>query len=266
MIKSIDKFYEIKEKHNSILCVGLDSDLDKTPEFLGKNVYSLLEFNRQIIEATKDLVCAYKINFAFYEQYGVEGIEVLKKTFDLIPSEIFTIADAKRGDIGNTSKAYARSVYDYFGADSITVHPYMGYDSVRPFLEFEGKFVFLLALTSNNGSKDFQYLEVNGEKLYKKVLSQSVLWGDAERLGYVVGATHPEELGAIRNIVSDRLLLIPGVGVQGGDVELTLKANRSGLAIINVSRDVIYVSNGVDFAEKSREKAIYYRDLFNLYK
>jgi len=263
LIKAIDKYKNIKEKNNSILCVGLDSDINKIPKILGNNIDSLLEFNKKIIEATKDLVSAYKINFAFYEQYGVDGFRILKNTFELIPEEIFTIADAKRADIGNSSKAYAKSVFEYFNADSITVHPYMGYDSVQPFLEFENKFVFLLALTSNIGSKDFQFLKINNNTLYNEVIKKSVNWSNPDNLGYVVGATHPDELKEIRNIIPNRLILIPGIGTQGGNTQLTIEANNKAPAIINVSRGIIYSSTDNDFAEKSREKAMHYRDLFN---
>jgi orotidine-5'-phosphate decarboxylase len=257
-MNSFTKLTEITKKNSSLLCVGLDTDIKKIPAHLGNDIDNLFVFNREIIEATKDLVCSYKINFAFYEQYGAKGFDILKKTIDAIPEDIFIIADAKRGDIGNTSSAYARSCFEYFRADSITVNPYMGFDSVKPFLEFEDKFVFLLALTSNPGSNDFQRLVSEGKPLYKHVIEKSQSWASHENLGFVVGATHPSELEEVRDMAKENVLLIPGVGTQGGDVEAVLKANRGGHAVINVSRAVIYASGGTDFAEKAREKAVKY--------
>ncbi len=262
-MNAYQKFLEIRAKNNSILCVGLDTSIDKLPAMFDSNVSSMLSFNEEIINATKYLVCAYKLNFAFYEQYGVEGMEILAKTIALIPDDIFIIADAKRGDIGNTSKAYAKSVFDYFGADSITVNPYMGRDSVEPFLEYTDKIVFLLALTSNPGSYDFQRLTDSGKPVYHHVISKSSKWSGAGQLGYVAGATHPAELKDIRRLVPENLLLIPGIGAQGGDVEAVLKANANGPAIINSSRAIIYASGGVDFAEKARRAAEESKTMFN---
>ncbi|MDA3844318.1 MAG: orotidine-5'-phosphate decarboxylase [Candidatus Kapabacteria bacterium] len=251
------------KKNNSILCCGLDSDVNKIPEFLGRDLDGILEFNRLIIEATKDLVNSYKINFAFYEQYGTEGFDILKKTFEFIPDDIVTIADAKRGDIGNTSKSYAKSCFEYFNADSITVNPYMGYDSYAPFLEYEDKMVFLLALTSNPGSADFQRLIADGKPIYRHVFEKTMARTDDAQLGYVVGATHPDELADLRAIAPKRVLLIPGVGAQGGDVESVIKANTGGPCVINASRGIIYASAGKDFAEKAREKTEFFRAQFN---
>lgn len=263
-MNAYEKFLKIRAKNNSILCVGLDTSIDKLPVIFNSNVGSMLAFNKEIINATKDLVCAFKINFAFYEQYGIEGMEVLEKTIALIPDDIFIIADAKRGDIGNTSKAYAKSVFEYFGADSITVNPYMGRDSVEPFLDYTEKFVFLLALTSNPGSNDFQRLEDSGKPVYFHVISKSSKWSGVEQLGYVCGATHPSELKDIRELIPENLLLIPGIGAQGGDVDAVLEANSSGPAIINSSRAIIYASNGKDFAEKARLAAERSRAQFNV--
>jgi len=260
---ALEKIKNIQKQNNSILCVGLDSDLSRTPKHLGSEINSLLDFNKAIIDSTKDLVCAYKINFAFYEQYGIEGIQVLKETFEYIPKEIFTIADAKRGDIGNTSNAYAKSVFEYFNADSITVNPYMGLDSVAPFLENSNKMVFLLALTSNSGSNDFQRIISEGKPLYQTVIEKSKEWADADKLGYVVGATHPDELREIRKIIPGYCLLIPGIGSQGGNIQATISANSCGPAIINVSRNIIYVSTEKDFTDAIRKKAEFYRDSFN---
>jgi orotidine-5'-phosphate decarboxylase len=260
-MNSYNKLLNIQKKNKSILCVGLDTDINKLPTPLLRDSRGMLDFNKSIIEATKDLVSAYKINFAFYEQYGIEGFEVLKKTIDYIPHEILIIADAKRADIGNTSLAYARSCFDYFKADAITVNPYMGFDSVEPFLQYKDKMVFLLALTSNPGSNDFQRLISDGKPLYRYVFEKSLGWSNHENLGYVVGATHPEELAQLRELAPNNVFLIPGVGAQGGDVPEVLKANRNCPAIINVSRGIIYASKDNDFAEKAREKAIFYRDL-----
>jgi orotidine-5'-phosphate decarboxylase len=189
---------------------------------------------------------------------GLDGWEILKKTINVLPSNIFLILDAKRGDIGNTSRAYARALYDTYHADAVTIAPYMGQDSVAPFLEYTDKFVFLLALTSNKGSEDFQRLECEGKPLFKHVIEKSSQWAPKENLGFVVGATHPEELAELRNENPNRVFLIPGVGAQGGDVDAVMKANQGELSLINVSRGVIYASNEADFAEVAREKAVMY--------
>lgn len=246
----------------SMLCVGLDSDLTKIPKIYPATLDSIAEFNRAIIDATKEYACAYKINFAFYEQYGTDGFRLLENTVKLIPDNKFIIADAKRGDIGNTSKAYATAVFDYFGADAITANPYMGFDSIAPFLEYTNKLTFILALTSNPGSNDFQRLRLNEEPLYIKVIKTTMQYADINNIGFVVGATHPEELAEIRKIATDNFLLIPGIGTQGGNIESTLVANQGGPAVINVSRDIIYASNKEDFAERASDKAKIYRDLF----
>ncbi len=259
MTAPFDKYSAARERTGAVLCVGLDTDLDKIPEYLRDRLQNLLFFNLSIIEATKDIACAYKLNFAFYEKYGLEGWEILKKTFDHIPTNVLKIADAKRGDIGNTSKAYADSVKDYFGADAVTVNPYMGSDCVEPFLNRKDLFVFLLGLTSNQGSSDFQKLDCEGEPLYKKVIKKSCDYAPAENLGFVVGATHPKELAEVRSLAPDRLFLIPGVGAQGGDPEAVLQASGAGPAIVNVSRSVIYAGDDMKFADKAREKALEYQ-------
>jgi len=259
-----EKLIAIQKQNNSKLCIGLDTSIELLPAHFERKIESIFEFNKQIIKSTSDLVCAYKLNFAFYEQYGSKGFEILKRTFDIIPESILKIADAKRGDIGNTSSSYAKSVFEYFNADAITVSPYMGSDSVEPFLRFPDKFVFLLALTSNAGSKDFQYLICNGKPLYKHIIDKSMQWGNEKKLGFVVGATHHTELAAIRNIARKQVFLIPGIGSQGGDIAETMKANDNGLAIINVSRGIIYCSKEIDFTKKVRNKAIEYRDLLNI--
>lgn len=246
-----------------MLCVGLDPDIDKLPQKYSCKVSSILDFNKEIIDSTYDHCCGYKLNFAFFERYGVEGYEILKKTFEHIPSDRFTIADAKRGDIGNTSKAYASSVFEYFEADSITVSPYMGEDSVKPFLDFADKLTFILCLTSNNGARDFQKLTSNGKLIYEHVLSKSLSWGAKENLGFVTGATRPEELSNIRKKALDNVLLIPGIGAQGGDIKSTISANASGPALINSSRGIIYASSENDFANKSAIEAKKLNELIN---
>ena len=242
----------------SFLCIGLDTDMSKIPKHLLKLEDPVFEFNKQIIDATKDLCVAYKPNIAFYESLGVKGWESLKKTLDYIPHDIFTIADAKRGDIGNTSNMYAKTFFDTLDFDSITVSPYMGSDSITPFLEFQGKWVILLALTSNNGSLDFQHLEDKyGKKFFEYVLEVSSKLGSEENMMYVVGATRTQELAGIRNIIPNHFLLVPGVGAQGGDLEqvATFAMNRDCGLLVNSSRSIIYAGSGIDFAIKSREEA-----------
>lgn len=249
---------EIKKK-NSFLCVGLDSDLAKIPAHLLKEEDPIFEFNKQIIDATKDLCVAYKPNIAFYEALGPKGWESLQKTINYIPKEIFTIADAKRGDIGNTSKMYAKTFFDYYNFDAVTVAPYMGKDSVSPFLEFKNKWVILLAATSNSGGEDFQYQELtNGNQLFEQVLETSKQWGNQENLMYVVGATRPEVFQKIRSIVPNSFLLVPGVGAQGGSLVEVCKYGLTkdiGL-LVNSSRGIIYADQTENFAQVAREKAL----------
>ena len=259
---SRERLNNAQRMNNSLLCVGLDSDPAKMPEGFSGSPKSILDFNKRIIDATKDIVCGYKLNFAFYEQHGPKGFDILEKTFAYIPYNLFTIADAKRGDIGNTSKAYARSVFEHFRADSITVAPYMGRDSIEPFLEYTDKITFLLALTSNKGSSDFQRINIKKKPLYRYVFEETVKW-KYDNLGYVVGATHPKEINELRKFGEDKIFLIPGIGAQGGDLKAIIKANLGLPAIINVSRSVIHASNGTDFQEKARDAAIFYRDAIN---
>lgn len=246
----------IKQK-KSFLSVGLDSDLAKIPKHLLDSDDPIFDFNKGIIDATHELTPCYKINIAFYEAMGIKGWETLAKTLDYIPDEIFTIADAKRGDIGNTSKKYAEAFFKEFNFDAITVAPYMGQDSVSPFLEFGGKWVILLALTSNKGSQDFQFIQKpTGEHLYEEVLRVSKEWG--ENIMYVVGATHPEEFQNIRAIIPDHFILVPGVGAQGGSLEGVCKygMNEDVGLFINSSRGIIYSSDGEDYAEAARISAL----------
>ena len=244
---------QIKLKQ-SFLCVGLDTDMNKIPAHLLETEDPLFEFNKAIIDATKSFAVAYKPNIAFYECYGPKGWESLKKTLDYIPKDIFTIADAKRGDIGNTSSYYAKTFFEYLDCDSVTVAPYMGEDSVTPFLEFKDKWVILLALTSNKGALDFQFtLDQNGNELYKIVLEKSAQWGSSEQLMYVVGATRSSDIAAVRKQVPDHFFLVPGVGAQGGSLEEVVQYgwnNDCGL-LVNSSRAIIYASSGLDFAEQA---------------
>lgn len=249
---------QIKKK-NSFLCVGLDTDMNKIPRHLLKSDDPIFEFNKQIIDATLDYCVAYKPNLAFYEALGSRGLESLEKTMEYIPKDVFTIADAKRGDIGNTSSLYARAFFEQMDFDSITVAPYMGEDSVKPFLTYAGKWVILLALTSNKGSKDFQDLKIEGtsNKLFEEVLKTSQRWGNPENIMYVVGATKSEKLKEIRKIVPDHFLLVPGVGAQGGSLEEVAKygMNSDCGLLVNSSRGIIYASSDQDFAAKAREES-----------
>lgn len=250
-------FNQIKKKQ-SFLCVGLDTDLNKIPKALLELEDPIFEFNKRIIDATKDYCVAYKPNLAFYEALGERGWASLRKTMDYIPSDIFTIADAKRGDIGNTSKMYAATFFENYQFDSVTVAPYMGSDSVLPFLEFKNKWVILLAATSNAGGLDFQYKKIEGGKrVFEEVLEKSLEWGDSENLMYVVGATRAEMLGDVRNIVPNAFLLVPGVGAQGGSLEEVVKygMNDSCGLLVNSSRGIIYASNDDNFDLVAGEKA-----------
>ena len=257
---------QIRRK-KSFLCIGLDTDSTKLPKHLLDHEDPVYEFNRQIIEATHDLCVAYKPNLAFYEADGVKGLQSLEKTVKIIPQDCFTIADAKRGDIGNTSSMYARSFFQHYGFDSVTVAPYMGSDSVKPFLTYEGKWVILLALTSNEGAKDLQMLNVyelpqgrseTKTKLFEEVLTISQEWGTPENMMYVVGATQADHLVTVRKIVPDHFLLVPGVGAQGGSLRDVAKygMNKDCGLLVNASRSILYASNGKDFAEKAREEAL----------
>ncbi|RPA70000.1 orotidine-5'-phosphate decarboxylase [Cyclobacteriaceae bacterium YHN15] len=250
-------FGHIKEK-KSFLCVGLDTDPKKIPSHLLKEKDPVFEFNRQIIDATAAMTVAYKPNIAFYEALGPKGWESLQKTLDYIPKDIFTIADAKRGDIGNTSSLYAKAFFETMDFDSITVAPYMGIDSVKPFLEFEGKWVILLALTSNEGSMDFQLItSKEGKPLFQEVLEKSSQWGTPENLMYVVGATRGEKIAAVRKTVPEHFFLVPGIGAQGGSLEEVAKygMNANCGLLVNSSRGIIYADNGTDFAQFAKKEA-----------
>jgi len=249
---------QVQTKQNSLLCIGLDVDIDKIPPHLLSTENPVLEFNRQIIDATRDLVCAYKPNLAFYEAMGKDGFAVLRETLKLIPNSIITIGDGKRSDIGNTAERYAKSLFDDFGFDSVTVNPYMGFDSVEPFLANPEKGTFILALTSNAGSKDFQRLKVGIKPLYEKIVLAAKRWNLNQNVGLVVGATHPKELLRVRKIVPEIPILVPGIGKQSGNLKSSIRygCDKHGqLAVINASRSIIYASSGKDFAEAARTEA-----------
>lgn len=241
-------------RKKSYLCVGLDTSIDKIPIHLTSNSDSVFEFNKQVIDATLDLCVAYKINTAFYEAMGVKGWRALEQTVNYIPSTHFKIADAKRGDIGNTSSQYATAFFKVLNFDAITVTPYMGYDSVMPFLEYENKWTIVLGLTSNKGSEDFQQQKTGDNYLYEAVIKKVSEWGTKENLMFVTGATKATALSSIRKIVPDNFLLIPGVGFQGGSLAEVSKYginNECGL-LVNVSRAIIYAGNDENFAEQAR--------------
>lgn len=252
-------------RKKSFLCVGLDTDLKKVPQHLLDSEDAIFNFNKAIIDATLPYAVAYKPNLAFYESAGIKGLMQLKKTMDYLHSlddKVFTIADAKRGDIGNTSQQYAKAFLDPqgdFGFDSMTVAPYMGEDSVTPFTVYEDKWVILLALTSNKGAFDFQFIEdkESGKHLFEIVLESSRKWGNDENMMYVVGATKADMLESIRGIVPDAFLLVPGVGAQGGSLSEVCKygLNKDCGLLVNSSRGIIYASNGEDFAERAAEEA-----------
>ncbi len=247
---------EIRQKQ-SYLCVGLDTDITKIPKHLLETADPVFEFNRMIIDATKDHCVSYKINTAFYEALGRKGWDAMEKTVNYIPKSHFTIADAKRGDIGNTSSQYAKAFFETLNFDAITVAPYMGADSVKPFLEYKDKWTILLGLTSNSGAQDFELQPAGDGLLYEKVLTTAAQWGTPENLMYVVGATQADSFTAIRNLTPDHFYLVPGVGAQGGSLkEISAKAmNKDVGLLVNASRAVIFASAGEDFAERAAEVA-----------
>lgn len=259
-----EELFENIKKKQSFLCVGLDTDVNKIPEFMFDKYEGdyIFEFNKQIIDATAKYCVAYKPNLAFYESLGLQGWDVLERTVDYIRSnypDMFLIADAKRGDIGNTSAMYARTFFGAMDFDSVTVAPYMGEDSVSPFLTYEGKWVTLLALTSNKGAFDFQFMKdaETGDTLYQKVLKTSKNWGNADNMMYVVGATKADMLSDIREIIPDNFLLVPGIGAQGGSLEEVVKHgmnSQCGL-LVNSSRAIIYAANDETFAEAAAREA-----------
>jgi orotidine-5'-phosphate decarboxylase len=262
------KSLEVARSNNSLVCVGLDSDIERIPRFLIDKFkdQAVLEFNKQIIDATKDLVCAYKLNIAFY--VGPKGLEILKATRDYI-KDIPVICDAKCADIGSSSRAYAKALFDVYGFDAVVVNPYLGYDSLKPFFEYKDKGVFVLCRTSNPGAREFQDLPCNGKPLYQVVAHRIKEWNEGN-LGVVAGATYPKELGIIRKIVGEDVpMLIPGIGAQGGSLKEAVEwgTNSKGeLAIINSSRGIIFASSGEDFALKTRKAALNLRRRINRYR
>jgi orotidine-5'-phosphate decarboxylase len=268
-MKLIEKLINVSRKNKSLLCVGLDTDLQKIPRSLLKEDDPIFSFNQKIIDSTFDLVCAYKPNIAFYEAYGSKGWEALKKTCEAIPKEIPIIIDAKRGDIGNTARMYAKAIFEDLGADATTVNAYMGEDAISPFLEYENKCAFILCLTSNKGVQDFQLSLVDGKPLYQLVAEKALSWNKKGNCGLVVGATYPEQLKKIRGIAKSLPILIPGIGAQSGEVESTVKSGtdeKGERAIINSARGIIYASQEKDFAEAARGEALKLKDKINLYR
>jgi orotidine-5'-phosphate decarboxylase len=257
---------QIKKKR-SYLCVGLDTDIAKIPRRLLSSGDLVFEFNKAIIDATKDSCVAYKINTAFYEALGVKGWEAMEKTVNYIPKEHFKIADAKRGDIGNTSSQYAKAFFETLPFDAVTVAPYMGEDSVKPFLEYEGKWAIVLGLTSNKGAKDFELQKSGDVLLYEKVLTTVSTWGTSDNLMFVVGATQADEFINIRKWIPEHFLLVPGIGAQGGSLkEISEKAmNKDCGLLVNASRAIIYASDGDDFAEQAKKAAMAYQQQMSVY-
>jgi orotidine-5'-phosphate decarboxylase len=260
---------KIQRKNNSLLCIGLDTDLNKIPEFLFEYGDPIYEFNRRIIEATSDLVCAYKINLAFYECTGEHGWYTVHQTLARIPEGIITIGDGKRGDIGNSSEMYARLLIDDYAFTASTVNPYMGSDSVAPFLKNADRGAFILAVTSNPGARDFQYLKVGGRPLYERVIRKVNDWNRKKNCGLVVGATRPRELRRVRTLTPNMPILIPGIGAQGGDLRSAVQYGcdaKGEMAVINASRAIIFASRGKDFASAARTAAIALRDEINSHR
>lgn len=259
---------QIKNKR-SYLCVGLDTDPAKLPVHLKGKPGAVFEFNKQIIDATSDLCVSFKLNTAFYEAQGIEGWEAMQQTVEYISNDHFKIADAKRGDIGNTSSQYAKAFFDSMPFDAITVAPYMGEDSIRPFLEYENKWTILLGLTSNKGAEDFEKLSISGtdKRLYETVITTSCKWGNPENLMFVTGATQAEEFTNIRSIIPDHFLLVPGVGFQGGSLAEVSKQgmNTDTGLLINASRAIIFAGQGEDFANEARIIAKQYQSEMSAY-
>ena len=247
---------EIKNKR-SYLCVGLDSDIDKIPAHLKKEKDPVFEFNKQIIDATEQYSVAYKVNTAFYESRGVAGWESMQRTLEYLPDNVLKIADAKRGDIGNTANHYAKTFFETIPFDAITLSPYMGKDTIEPFLKYENKWSIILALTSNPGAENFEMLDSGGFKIYEEVLMQSSTWGNASNTMYVVGATRPEYVESIRKIVPDHFLLVPGVGAQGGDLQALSSAglNKDCGLLVNASRSIIFADSTENFARAAAAEA-----------
>lgn len=262
-MKAIDKLKRRLDEGKHI-CVGLDSDRNKIPSQLKNDKDGIYKFNKAIIESTREEVCAYKVNLAFYENEGMKGFEALERTMDILPDDILIIGDAKRGDIGNTSLMYAQSIYNHFGFDSITLHPYMGYDSLQPFLEYNDKLNFVLALTSNPGSEDFEKLKLSdGRFLYEEVIKKCNDWNTNENIGIVFGATNPDELKKNIHLFESLYTLLPGIGAQGGsleDVVESFNTAENNRFLINVSRAIIYAEDSASFENAAYQKLIAYNN------
>ena len=266
-----EKLERIERRNNSLLCVGLDVDKEKIPRYLlEESKDPFFDFNKSIIDSTKDLVCSYKINMAFYEVLGIQGYELLENTINYIPKDITVILDGKRNDIGNTARKYSQSLFVTLNADAVTINPYLGKDSVVPFLDFKDKCSFILCRTSNPSAVDFQDLMVQKTPLYQYIAMKIKEWNKLGNCGAVVGATYPNELKAIRDILGENIpILIPGIGAQGGDVEKTVKYGtdiKGEMAIIVSSRGIIYSGKDDDFAVKARDSALHLRDEINKYR
>jgi len=272
-MKFQEKLDKIVQKNNSLVCVGLDSDIDKLPEHLKKKKYPQYEFNKEIIDTTHDLVCGYKPNSAFYEARGEDGIKELKMTIDYINNkypDVISILDAKRADIGSTNEGYIHFIFNYLGVDAVTINPYPGREALKPLLGLIDKGIIIWCKASNPGSGEFQDLLVDGKELYKVIAKKVVHeWNTQGNCLLVVGATYPKELEEVRKIAGDMTFLIPGIGAQGGDVGATVKAGlnskKAGM-IINSARSIIFASKGPDFAEKAREETIILREEINRYR
>ncbi|MCX7909698.1 MAG: orotidine-5'-phosphate decarboxylase [Ignavibacteria bacterium] len=261
---AFEKLISIQKTNNTRLCIGLDPQIEKIPKGLAKDTLGILEFNKIIINCTWKFVCAYKINFAFYEQFGSKGIEIIEKTLEIIPKNIVTIADGKRADIGNTSKAYAKAFYEHFKFDCATLNPFLGIDSLEPFFEYPDKLNFVLICTSNPGASDFQKLEINDAKLYEIILKRLLARFDQSNLGFVVGATNEKEFSLIRDQTNEHFILLPGIGTQGGNLGKILFLNNNKNLIVNVSRDIIFASSEKDFEQKIIERTRFYYENLTL--
>jgi len=265
-----EKLADAVHRNDSLLCVGLDTDAGKIPAFLKTKTHPVLAFNKAIIEATRDVVCAYKLNLAFYEVLGAEGGLVLEQTIAAIPKDVFVVLDGKRNDIGNTAQQYAKALFEGYHADAVTVNAYLGRDGLTPFLEYKDKCSFILCRTSNPSAGELQDLKVGSTPLYQVVARKIVEWNTNRNCGAVVGATYPEELRLVRGILGDDVpILIPGVGKQGGDVEKTVRYGTNSLGemvLVNSSREVLFASSGEDFAAAARSKAVALRDQLNAFR
>lgn len=264
-----DRIRAIQEKNGSLLCIGLDPDLKKIPRQLHSCADPAGEFCERIVETTGDLVCAYKLNLAFFEGHEGSGWSSLKRVLACIPADVMTIGDGKRGDIGNSAEMYAQTLLREFKFSATTVNPYMGEDSVRPFINNPEQGAFVLALTSNPGAQDFQYLKVRKKPLYEHVVAKAKRWNENKNIGFVVGATHPAQLKHVRTLAPDLPLLIPGVGAQDGSVKLTVHWGcdaHGTMALVNAGRSIIYASSGEDFADAARLSARALRDQINGYR